>query len=123
MNNLNMNNKQLYLKPIKKSMHVDNIIDNKKVILMPDMSKNKKIFDLLFRAVGLWLLKDKDEMTFNGSQEQVKVLSNVMLATKDFYTYLKSDVEMDIDVMKSLLDRKNMSAIKFEDMFNIKWPF
>lgn len=105
--------------------------DTKKVFLKPkndlnsssNESKNMKIFDLLFKAVGLWLLKDDDNMMFNGTAEQVKVLSNIMLATKDFYSYLKSDVEMDLNVMKSLLDRKNNCAIKFEKLFSVKWPF
>ena len=110
--NKNINAKKYYLHPKQEEIRTSNSI-----------SKNQKIYDLLFKAVGLWLLKDEDNMIFNGSAEQVKILSNVMLATKDFYTYLKSDVEMNLDVMKSLLDRKNTCARKFEHMFSVKWPF
>lgn len=107
----NRDTKKVYLKP------KDELVSSKST------SKNIKIFDLLFKAVGLWLLKDEDSMMFNGTEEEVRTLSNTMLATKDFYNYLKSDTEMDLNVMKSLLDRKNNCAMKFEKLFNVKWPF
>lgn len=89
-----------------------------KKVGMHDLVKN-----LLFKAVGMWLITDEMDTIFNGSEEQVKALSHAMMATKDFYTYLRSDQDLDVEVMNALLLRKIESAQEFEKAFDAVWPF
>lgn len=97
------------------------IMNNHKMIEI-DNGKNKML-TLLFKVVAMWLLDEKDDVNFNGTEEEIKTLSNVMLASKDFYVYLRSDKELDPNIMSSLLNKKNHFAKKFLNIFHINWPF
>lgn len=86
-------------------------------------NQNNMIINLLLKAVGQWLLTDH-EFDFVGSKDEVKTLSNVLMASKDFYTYVRNpDINFDIEVFKALLNRKQMAAYEFEQCFNVVWPF
>ncbi len=106
---------------------IDDFLDDAKSIKGHGILAKSKISDpikgLLFKAIGMWLISDDMETEFNGSPEEIKVLSDVMLATKDFYQYLRNTEKTDFNVMNSLLNRKSNFSKDFENVFGINWPF
>lgn len=86
-------------------------------------TNNNKIITLLFKMVALWLLDEKEDVNFRGTEDEIRVLSQVMIASKEFYQYLRNTENIDPDVLSSLLKRKNTFAQKFYQVFNTNWPF
>jgi hypothetical protein len=83
----------------------------------------ESIRGFLFRAVGLWLISDEMDTSFKGTKKEIEALSKVMMATKDFYQYLRNGKEQDFKVMQSLLNRKLETARDFQKVFGFSWPF
>jgi hypothetical protein len=90
----------------------------------PDVKVNdNKLMTLLFKMVALWLLDEKDDVNFRGTEDEIRALSQVMLASKEFYQYLRNTDDIDPNVLSSLLKRKNNFSQKFYQVFNANWPF
>jgi hypothetical protein len=104
-------------------LDIEEVMDEEDDLIEDSETMSDEIKGLLFRAVGLWLISDDMDTQFNGTKEEVDALSKVMVATKDFFTYLRNQKDTDFKVMQSLLNRKLDATKVFTDVFGFNWPF
>jgi len=95
--------------------------NNKSKISLDKMSDGE-VSNRLFESVAVWL-KDgsTNDLQFNGTQHQIHVLKEAMIASKNFHCELsKSDATLSS--ISESLTLKHDAATKFQKTFGIEWP-
>lgn len=76
---------------------------------------------LLLTSLGAWFLGKEVDVKLRGSQNEIRVVSSVLLASKKLHEELhRSDASIN-SAMESL-QRKRIAAEEFEKTFGISWP-
>ena len=76
---------------------------------------------VFFATVGAWLVGKAITTKLRGSQNEVKTVANVLLATKR----LQEELYRPTATVESIVEKigeKHMSAKEFERTFNVPWP-
>jgi len=114
-----LNNARAYLEKNVKSSTNENF----------DMSEKKQINELhvnllgkiFFTTLGAWLVGKAVNAKIRGSQEQVRAVTDAMLASRRFQEELKRS-GATVDSVMHKLGVKHMSAQEFERQLGIPWP-
>lgn len=88
-----------------------------------DQLSNSMISTRLFEYISTWLQDELIcDLQFNGTQQQINVLKDVMLASKKFHhEVLRHDAKLSL--ISESLDLKHIAALRFQKTFGIVWPF
>lgn len=76
---------------------------------------------LFFTAVGAWLVGKATNLKVRGTEEEVRAVSNAMLASQRFQDELRSPGATVESVMQKL-GLKHASAREFERILGVPWP-
>jgi 8-oxo-dGTP pyrophosphatase MutT (NUDIX family) len=76
---------------------------------------------IFFTTLGAWLVGKAVNTKIRGSQNEVRVVTDAMLATKMLHEELKRP-DATVESVMDALTTKHVSAKEFEKTFNIPWP-
>ena len=76
---------------------------------------------IFFATLGAWLIGKAVNTKIRGSEEQVRAVSNAMLASKRFQDELRRP-GASVDSVVQKLGVKHMTAQEFERQLGVQWP-
>lgn len=76
---------------------------------------------LLLTSLGAWFLGKEVDVKLHGSQNEIKIISNALLASKGLHEELNSS-EVTVESAMEKLRSKKIAAEEFEKTFGVSWP-
>lgn len=76
---------------------------------------------LLLTSLGAWFLGKDVDVKLRGTQNEIKVMSAALLASKNLHEELLRP-EATVDSVVGKLNSKRVAAKEFEKTFGISWP-
>lgn len=76
---------------------------------------------IFFAAVGAWLVGKATNLKIRGTEEEIKAVSDAMMASRRFQDELERPGATVESVMQ-LLGLKHASAREFERILGVPWP-
>ena len=93
--------------------------NSEKQILLKEIKDNHD--SGLFSALAGWITKSaKEKIVLKGSAEQVSVVQEAMVSTREFHESLQ-DSSADLTIITEKLQKKHECAAKFERTFGVTW--
>jgi hypothetical protein len=76
---------------------------------------------LLLASIGAWLVGKSVNTKIRGTQQEIRVIANALMASKRFQEELRRP-GATVESVSQKLRLKHMSAVEFEKIMGVRWP-